>query len=96
MERSLVAGAVVLGGMLLAGAGLDRAYQNRAMPGVRHDTLSLAGLSESQVQGLIEVHASPLLASPVVFGFGDREWRPPAAEMGLIVDSAAMARDALA
>ncbi|HEX2185392.1 MAG TPA: peptidoglycan binding domain-containing protein, partial [Chloroflexota bacterium] len=75
---------------------LDSAYQNRALPGVRYGTLSFSGLSEHQVRGLIDVHATPLLASPVVFYLGDREWRPSATEIGLAIDSAAMAREALA
>jgi vancomycin resistance protein YoaR len=85
----------VVGGLLLGGAGLDTAYQNRTLPGVRHGDIALGGLSADQVQGLIDVHASPLLAAPVVFAYGDKEWRPAAGEVGLGVDASAMAEDAL-
>ena len=91
----MVLATLLVGGVLVGGAGLDRAYQNRILPGVRYGDLSLSGLSESQVQGLIDVHAQALLAAPVVFTYGEREWRPPATEVGLAIDAPAMAQDAL-
>ena len=91
----MVLATLLVGGILVGGAGLDRAYQNRILPGVRYGHLSLSGLSESQVQGLIDVHAQALLAAPVVFTLGEREWRPPATEVGLGIDAPAMAQEAL-
>jgi vancomycin resistance protein YoaR len=91
----MVLATLLVGGILVGGAGLDRAYQNRILPGVRYGDLSLSGLSASQVQGLIDVHAQALLSAPVVFTYGEREWRPPAPEVGLAIDAPAMAQDAL-
>jgi vancomycin resistance protein YoaR len=90
-----VLAALVVGGILVGGAGLDTAYQNRTLPGVRYGDLSLSGLSASQVQGLLEVHASALLAAPVVFANGEKEWRPTGKEVGVAVDTPAMAEEAL-
>ena len=47
----MVLATLLVGGILVGGAGLDRAYQNRILPGVRYGDLSLSGLDESQVQG---------------------------------------------
>jgi vancomycin resistance protein YoaR len=91
----MVLATLLVGGVLVGGAGLDRAYQNRILPGVRYGDLSLSGLSESQVKGLIDVHAQALLSAPVVFTYGEREWRPPAPDVGLAIDAPAMAQDAL-
>lgn len=95
LERTLVLGTLAIGGALLGGAGLDTAYQTRTMPGVRYGDLSLAGLSEAQVKAVIDVHAAPLLNAPVVFVHGEREWRPAASEVGLGVDTPAMAEEAM-
>ena len=66
------------------------------MPGVHVGQIPLAGLSESEARGVLDVAANPLIASPAVFVYGSREWQPAAKEMGLSIDTAQMARDALA
>lgn len=85
--------AVVLA---LAGVTLDRAYHGRVLPGVHFSGLPLSGLTELEVKGLLDSHARTFLAAPVVFSWEEREWRPPAAEMGLSLETQRMARQALA
>src|SRR5919199_1221286 len=43
------------------------AYQGRALPGAHVGQLHLAGLSESETRGVLDVAANPLLAAPAVF-----------------------------
>lgn len=88
-------GTLIAGSTLIAGAGVDQAYQNRTLPGIHYKELSLAGLSKAQVKDVIEVHAAPLLSAPVVFFHGEREWRPGAREIGLAIDTEAMAQEAM-
>jgi len=91
----LLAGAAILALLFVAGAAVDRAYQNRVVPGVRYAQISLGGLTEAEAKDLLDVQASSFLASPAVFAFGEREWHPSAQEMGLALDTQAMAREAL-
>jgi vancomycin resistance protein YoaR len=91
-------GALMLLLVLLAGcsgAAVDTMYANRALPAVRFETLPLGGLPADQARGVLQPSLSAYLASPAIFAWNDREWRPSAAEMGIAVDDAAMARDAV-
>ena len=84
--------------IFLTGAGgvaLDTAYAGRALPAVHFDAVPVGGLPADQVRSVLDPHLNSFLASPAVFVLGDREWRPAAAEMGVAVDSAVMAQDAL-
>ncbi len=92
---ALVAG-FALALLFSAGAVVQTAYQGRALPGVHVGVLQLAGLTEADAGGVLDVAAHPLLASPAIFVLGSREWRPTAQEMGISLDTAQMARDALA
>jgi vancomycin resistance protein YoaR len=87
---------MVLAALVVSGAFVHTAYQRRALPGVRLGDLRLSGLTESEIKDLLDLSAQPLLAAPVTFFFGPREWRPPAPEMGLTINTAEMARQALA
>lgn len=82
--------AIAAGGLLL-----DRAYHDRVLPGVHLAALPLGGLDEAATSGLVESHLSQFLASPMHFTFEDRVWRPKAAEIGLQLNAAAMAQQAL-
>jgi vancomycin resistance protein YoaR len=98
VERSTLALGAVLGLALLAavaGVAADRAYHGRVLPGVRFAALPLGGLGEAQAKGLLDAHTHAFLASPAVFTYGESVWRPTAAEVGIALDSRAMARAAL-
>src|SRR5919204_410633 len=80
--------------LVIVGAFVHFAYQGRVLPGVHAGVLELGGLTEAEAKGVLDVAANPLLSAPAVFAYGAREWRPTANEMGLGVDTAAMAREA--
>jgi vancomycin resistance protein YoaR len=81
---------------VLAGAYVHTAYQDRALPGAGAAGVHVAGLTEAETEDVLDVAAHPLLAAPAVFFYGSREWHPTAAQMGLSVDTAHMAHEALA
>lgn len=96
LKRAAVAGGLLLAAVFSTGAALDTAYHDRVLPGVRFEAQPLTGLSASEVKDLLDVQRSAYMAAPAVFVYGDREWHPNAAEIGLRIDTDAMARDALA
>jgi vancomycin resistance protein YoaR len=80
----------------VGGAALDVAYGARALPTVRFETIPVGGLHRDEVRGVLATHLNAFEAAPYVFHFGTREWRPTAAEVGLRLDMAGMAEDAVA
>src|SRR5581483_9271979 len=54
----LLAGAAILALLFVAGGAVDRAYQNRVVPGVRYAQISLGGLTEAEAKDLLDVQAS--------------------------------------
>jgi vancomycin resistance protein YoaR len=96
--RALRAGIALTGLLVfLTGAGgavLDTAHAGRALPTVHFEGVALGGLAPEQARSVLEPHLNTFLASPATFVLGDREWRPTAAEMGISVDTAAMAQEA--
>ena len=94
-HAALLSLLLIVSAAWLTGAALDLRYAGRALPTVRFESLSLGGLSPEQAQGLLDTHVNSFRAAPYVFSFGDREWRPGAAEVGLSIDLPAMANDAV-
>ncbi|MGI8423917.1 MAG: VanW family protein [Chloroflexota bacterium] len=95
IRASLLAGMVSVAGSGIAGAALDAAHHDRALPSVRFAAVPLGGLRESEIRGVLEAHSNTLQAAPYAFMLGDRVWRPTAREVGLELDLDAMARDAV-
>ncbi|HEU5317996.1 MAG TPA: peptidoglycan binding domain-containing protein, partial [Chloroflexota bacterium] len=95
LQTSLLIGllAVTLSG--LGGAVLDAVYRDRALPTVRFEMIPLGGLHRDEVRGVLATHLNAFESAPYVFHLGSREWRPTAAEVGLRIDLAGMADDAI-
>lgn len=96
MARVVASGALALA--LLAGAAgtaLDVAHAGRALPAVRFGDLPIGGLTESESKGVLDTHLHALHAAPYLFKHGERTWRPTAAEVGVSLDTSAMASGAV-
>ena len=92
----LLFGGIVLGsGTGVAGAALEASHSGRALPGVHFESVPLRGLDQAAVKSTIDSQLNGFLSAPMVFTFADREWQPSAAEMGLSIDSNAMAGEAI-
>lgn len=83
-------------GVFGGGEAVNVAYAEKALPGVHFEQQPLGGLTQDEVQGVLDSQVHDFLAAPMVFAYDDREWRPTASEIGLHLDTAAMAAQAVA
>jgi hypothetical protein len=77
--------------LLLIGAigsliALNRAYSGRIIPNVAVQGIWLDQMQPDAARELLRRHYAAFLATPVVFMFEGRTWRPTAAEIGLSLD----------
>ena len=92
----------ILGSLLLATlilAALSLGYHLRhgqqVFPGVHFAEIDLQGLSQSEVDLLMQARLAAYVESPLTLSGLEKEWHPTAVQLGMHISTAQMASDAL-
>lgn len=92
----LIAAAVLLGVLLLAGAVEAIATNGRIHPGVSVGGVALGGMKPASARSVLETTLPGRIEEPVVVRHGEKTWKVEAAEIGLGFDYDGMVAAAMA
>ena len=92
----------ILGGLLLAAIilvtlslGYHLRHRQQVFPGVHFAEVDLQGLSQSEVDSLMQARLAAYVDAPLALSGLGREWHPTAVQLGMHISTAQMASDAL-
>jgi vancomycin resistance protein YoaR len=92
---ALSAMAILVAGFLATSLLVRARYAHQALPGVRVARLAVAGMDERQIESFLRAQMDYPSSGLILLRDGERIWAPRPAELGAVLDSAAMARAAL-
>lgn len=92
----------ILGGLLLAAIilvtlslGYHLRHRQQVFPGVHFAEVDLQGLSQSEVDSLMQARLAAYVDAPLTLSGLGREWHPTAVQLGMHISTMQMASDAL-
>ena len=92
----------ILGSLLLAtliivalSLGYHLRHDQQVFPGVHFAEIDLQGLSQSEVDLLMQARLAAYVESPLTLSGLEKEWHPTALQLGMHISTAQMASDAL-
>ena len=89
------AGAAILAGLVIFVLATRLVYANHALPGVSSAGISLAGMSQPEIELLLGERFTYPQTGTVLLRDGERTWPVRPAELGVVIDVPSMARQAL-